>query len=232
MASVTLEMIAGLPSPVQRSLHRSGLVGSEVPATVTVRQKGQIRTGADVRWLRFTAVEEYDLDPPGFDWKASLKIGGLTVGRAIDSLRDGHGRMHVRLLGLSTVVNATGPEIDQGSLMRWLNETMWFPAVWATDVISWEEIDGVSASGSVRVGGLTVGAEFRFDDEGRLVDFRADRYRDAESGYEMTPWSTPLTEHTRFNGIELPSSGSAVWSLDDGDFEYIQIQVTDVRYPS
>ena len=232
MESVTLEMVADLPSPVQRSLRRSGLVGIEVPETVTVRQKGQIRTGADVRWLRFTAVEEYVLDPPGFDWKASLKIGGLTVGRATDSLRDGHGRMHVRLLGFSTVVDATGPEIDQGSLMRWLNETMWFPSVWATDVISWDPIDGSAAYGSVCVNGLSAGAEFRFDDAGRLVDFHADRYRDVESGYEMTPWSTPLTEHTRFNGIELPSFGSAVWSLDDGDFEYIQIRVTDVRYSS
>jgi len=230
MTFVTPEMIADVPNPVRRSLHRSGVIGCEVPATVTVRQRGQIRTGADVRWLRFKATEQYHLDPPGFDWKASLKIAGMTLGRATDSLKDGHGRMHVRLLGLSTVVDASGPEIDQGSLMRWLNETMWFPAVWATDVISWEEIDDSSARGSVRVDGLTVGAEFRFDDDGRLVYFRADRYRDAELGYEMTPWSTPLTGHTRFNGIELPSSGSAVWSLADGDFEYIQIQVTDVRY--
>ena len=230
MTLVTPEMIADLPNPVRRSLQRSGVMGSEVPATVTVRQRGQIRTSADARWLRFAAVEKFGLDPPGFDWKASLKIAGLTLGRATDSLRDGHGRMHVRLLGLSTVVDASGPEIDQGSLMRWLNETMWFPAVWATDVVSWDEIDGASARGSIRVGGITVGAEFRFDDDGRLVDFHADRYRDVESGYETTPWSTPLTGHTRFNGIELPTSGSAVWSLDHGDFEYIQIQVTDVRY--
>jgi len=230
MTLVTPEKIADLPSPVQRSLHRSGVVGSEIPESVTVRQEGQIRTSTDVRWLRFTAVEEFRLDPPGFNWKASLKIVGLTLGRATDALRDGHGRMHVRLLGISTVVDASGPEIDQGSLMRWLNETMWFPAVWATDVISWESIDESSARGSVRVDGLSVSGEFRFDDDGRLVDFRADRYRDAESGYEMTPWSTPLTEHTRFNGIELPSAGSAVWSLSDDDFEYIQIRVTDVRY--
>lgn len=230
MASVDTEMIAGLPSPVQRSLHRSGIVGSEVPAAVIVRQDGRIRTDADARWLRFMAVEEYQLDPPGFDWSAALKMTGLTLGRATDSLRDGQGRMHVRLLGLFTVVDATGPEMDQGSLMRWLNETMWFPAVWATDVISWESIDESSAIGSVRVGDLSVCAEFRFDDDGRLVNFLADRYRDAESGFEMTPWSTPLTEHTRFNGFELPSYGSAIWNLEDGDLEYIRIRVTDVQY--
>lgn len=230
MTLVDAARIGELPSPVQRSLRRSGIVGSEVPTSVIVRQDGEIRTDTDARWLRFTAVEEYQLDPPGFDWSASLKIAGLTLGRATDSLKDGHGRMHVRLLGLFTVVDATGPEMDQGTLMRWLNETMWFPAVWATDVISWESIDESSATGSVRVGDLAASAEFRFDHDGRLVDFRADRYRDVESGFVMTPWSTPLTEHTRFNGFELPSYGSAVWHLQDGPFEYIRIRVTDVRY--
>lgn len=180
MALVDTGMVAELPSAVQRSLHRSGVVGGEVPAAVFVRQDGRIRTGADSRWFRFTAVEGFQLDPPGFGWSAALKIAGLALGRATDSLRDGQGRMHVRSLGLFTVVDATGPEMSQGALMRWLNETMWFPAVWATDVISWESIDQSSAVGSVRVGDVSVRAEFQFDDEGRLVNFLADRNRHAD----------------------------------------------------
>jgi hypothetical protein len=230
MPVVTNEMIADLPSPVLRSLRRSGIIGREIPAAVTVLQEGQIRSGPDRRWLRFTAQEEYTVDTPGFVWSAALKIGGLTAGRATDSLDDGRGRMHVRLVGLFTVVDEAGPEMDQGALMRWLNETMWFPSVWATDVVSWESIDEHSAIGSVSFGGLSARAEFRFDHDGRLVDFRADRNRDVGSGFEMTPWSTPLTEHDRFDGIELPSYGSAVWILDDGDLEYIRVRVTDVRY--
>jgi hypothetical protein len=230
MPVVLDETVAGLPTPVRRNLLRSGIVGREVPTAVAVQQKGQIRQGPDSRWLSFTAHEEYRLDRPGFVWNAALKMGGLTLGRATDSLAEGHGRMHVRLLGLFNVVDATGPEMDQGALMRWLNETMWFPAVWATDAISWEPIDQTSAIGSVRVGDLRVRAEFRFDHDGRLAGFRADRYRSVESGFEMTLWSTPLTEHARFNGIELPSQGSAVWILEDGDLEYIRIRATDVRY--
>ena len=230
MPVLTADAIAHLPDPVQRSLHRSGLVDMPIPTAVAVSQKGAIRTSPSGRWLRFTAEENYLLDQPGFVWNARLTSAGVPVGRAVDSLEDGRGRMHVRILGLINVVDATGQEMDQGSLLRWLNETMWFPAVWASEVISWEPIDDQSAAASISAGGLTVQGEFRFDTEGRLVDFRADRYRDVKGSFEMTPWSTPLTEHAIFDGVELPSYGTAVWDLPDGDFEYIQIRLTDVRY--
>ena len=230
MAIVRADVIERLPVPVRRSLQRSGVVGTEVPSTVVVRQRGRIRTDEDARWLRFVATQQYEVDPPGFVWNASLKIGGLTVGKAIDTLDDGHGHMTVKLLGAFTVVDEAGPELDQGTALRWLNETMWFPAVWATDAIAWEPIDDMSARASVTVGDLTVDAVFVFDGEGRLVDCRAYRYFIDSERRLMAPWSTPLSDHESFGDVYLPSAGSAVWALDDGDLEYIQIEVTDVRY--
>ncbi len=204
-------------------------MGTPRPRKVTIRQDGRIRSSADSKWLRFKARETYDVAQPGFEWKAALKIGPATVGRAHDSLNDGAGRMHVKLLGLIDVVNADGPEMDQGSLMRWLNETMWFPAVWATDLITWRDGTASSAFGSVSAGELTVEAEFCFD-RGRLVDFRADRFRDIGDGFEIRPWSTPISEHWNKLGIEMPRGGAGVWHLPDGDFEYIQLRLTDIDY--
>ena len=230
MATLTKEQLARLPEPVQRSLHRAGVVGNDIPTSVRIRQKGRIRSKPGGPWMNFAAREEYSLADPGFEWKATMKVAGVPVGRATDSLRDGRGAMHVRVLGLFVVVDATGPEMDQGSLMRWLNETMWFPAVWATDVVSWEPLDRQSAIGSVTAGDREVKAEFRFDQDGRLVDFVADRFQDTGHGFQMAAWSTPLTAYHRFGGYELPSAGSAVWHLEDGPFEYIQLRLTDAAY--
>jgi hypothetical protein len=222
------ETVAELPSPVQRCLRRSGVIGLRVPERITVRQQGEILLRD--RWTRFTASESYTVDPPGFEWNASVKVAGLPLARAEDSLAGARGRMFVRLLGMITVVDESGPEMDQGSLMRWLNETMWFPHVWATDSISWSPVDERSAVGSLSLGDLTVEAEFRFDDDGRLVDFRADRYRIDDEGASLAPWSTPLKEHARFDGVEVPSHGSAVWAPDGEALEYIRIRVTGVRH--
>ncbi len=228
MTTVTEERIAGLPVPVKRTLRRSGVVGAEVPTTVTLQQRGEILIRD--RWLPFTADQDYTLDPPGFQWRATVRLAKLPVALAVDSLDAGKGWMHVRLFGVKTVVDETGSEMDQGALMRWLNETVWFPQVWATDLISWEPIDDTSAMGSVTVGGLTVSAEFRFDGEGRFVDFRADRYRATDRGFELDRWATPISAHASFGGFEVPSAGRAVWLLDSGELEYIRLQITDLHY--
>lgn len=228
MPAVSEEMIGGLPPPVQRCLRRSGVVGRQVPARVTLRQQGEILLRG--RWFPFTADEDYTVDPAGFEWRATVKFAGLPLARAEDSLSEGRGRIHVRLLGVFTVVDETGPEMDQGALMRWLNETMWFPHVWVTDAISWTPVDDSSAVGELSVGDQTVKGEFRFDSEGRVVDFRADRYRIEGARSELTPWSTPLSEHGRFDGVEVPSYGRALWAPGAEDLEYIRIGVTHVQY--
>jgi hypothetical protein len=225
---ITEEGISHLPSPVRRSLARSGVIGRPVPQNVSLRQRGEILLRE--RWTSFTAGESYTLHPPSFNWKATVKLAGLPIARAEDSLTDGRGRMNVRALRLFTVVDEVGPQMDQGSVMRWLNETMWFPHVWATDLITWKPVDDLTAVGSVRVGDLTAEAEFCFDAEGRLGDFRADRYRIDESGSALTRWATPLTEHARFDGIEVPSRGAAVWAPDEEDLEYIRIELTHISY--
>lgn len=220
--------IQHLPEPVVRSLRRSGVLGRPIPRRVNIKQRGEILLND--RWFPFDADQSYTTDAPSFAWTARVKIAGLPIARATDSLVGGRGRIHVRLLNLFTVVDASGKEMDEGALMRWLNETMWFPQVWATDVISWRPVDDKTAVGRVAVEGLAVEAAFRFDGEGRLVDFSADRYRMDGDTAALAPWRTPITDHGTFDGVEVPSRGSALWDLEAGTLEYIRLQITDVRY--
>lgn len=228
---VTEELIAPLPPPVQRWLRVSGAVGTTVPESVEARLDGRLRGSANGRWLRFRSVETYEVSRPGFVWDAAVKAGPLTVGRAVDSLLSRRGTMQVKLAGLFKVIDASGPEMDQGALMRWLNETMWFPSVWATKLISWEPVDDRSAIGSVRTGQVQARGEFRFDEEGHFVDFHADRYRSVGKDFVMTPWSTPVNDHAPLAGVLVPTTGAGVWHPEDGDsFEYIQLRVKSLHY--
>jgi Family of unknown function (DUF6920) len=54
---------------------------------------------------------------------------------ATDQFSDGHGSIHIKLLSLITVANACGPEMDQGSVLRYLAEMIWFPTAWLSDYV-------------------------------------------------------------------------------------------------
>jgi hypothetical protein len=222
------ERVAALPEPVRRSLTMSGALDRPIPTSVTLTQEGRIKTAPDRGWLPFTAEETFPTDRPGFRWTASVRMLGLPVLRAIDQLADGRGSMRGRVIGLFTAFDETGPHMDQGALVRWLNETMWFPWVWATGLVSWEPVDDSTAVGTVDAGDTSARAEFRFDAEGRVFNFVADRSRG--SGVGLTPWSTPITSHRSFDGVELPAGGTAIWHLDEGDFAYIELEVTSLTF--
>lgn len=148
------------------------------------------------------------------------------VGR--DRFAEGAGSIEMRLLGLVPVANASGPELDQGALLRYLNETMWFPAAALAPIIAWDEVDENSARATIELGGRSASAVFVFDREGRPVDMAAERYDLGRDRVER--WSTPLTAWGEFGGIRVPTAGSALWRYDSGDFPYIELRITGIEY--
>jgi hypothetical protein len=148
----------------------------------------------------------------------------------LDRYIAGHGLTAPKLLGLIPLGTASGPEIDAGSLQRYLNETMWFPAAALSPTITWESIDVNSARATIQDGGLRVSAVFVFDTAGRLVTLTADRYRTIGDQFILTPWETPIRAYGEFSGVRVPVAGEGVWKLDTGDFAYIDLRVTEITY--
>jgi hypothetical protein len=225
---VTDDDLAGLPDPVQRWLHWAQVVGKPIPATVRLTQEGRFLQAEGRAWMPFTAEEYFTTDPPGFVWKATMRMApGLSiVGR--DAYVAGQGSIDMRLLGLVPVAQASGQELDQGALLRYLNEIMWFPAAALSPSITWEPIDADSARATMRHGGATGEAIFYFDDMGRPTDMVAERPDMARGRLET--WSTPLHDHGEFQGVRVPVAGQGVWCYATGDFPYIELRITGLEF--
>jgi hypothetical protein len=58
-ATVTAEMLRGLPSSVRKHLEFSGVVGKPLVRTVTVKQTGKIRQSPEKPWMQFRATETF-----------------------------------------------------------------------------------------------------------------------------------------------------------------------------
>jgi hypothetical protein len=65
--------------------------------------------------------------------------------------------------------------------------------------------------------------------KGRLTGFVAERYRTAGSSSPKMR-STPIAGYGEYEGLRLPACGPAIWELPEGDFEYIEVTVTDLHY--
>lgn len=115
------EEIASLPEPVQRWLRRANVVGREPIRTVRLKQRGSLRLGPGQRWMPFVAEQYYTTSPPAFLWHASFRLLGLPILDVTDSLRDGRGRIRPKVGALVPISSPTGREIDQGTLVRFLN---------------------------------------------------------------------------------------------------------------
>ena len=124
---VTEEMLADLPESVRRYLGYTGVVGRPVPGTIQLRQEGQMRPGPGQPWLPVDAEEHFSVQPPGLVWAGTVCVGALTVGRARDMYAEGKGRMLVKVASLWPVADASGEQIDQAAMMRYLSEMIWFP---------------------------------------------------------------------------------------------------------
>ena len=209
-------MLADLPGPVRRYLRYTGVVGKPFPGTIRLRQQGRMRLGPGQRWVSLDAEEHYSVQPPGFVWAGTARLGPLPVARARDMYAGGPGRLLVKVASLWPVVDASGEQMDQGEMMRYLSEMIWFPAAFLAGNISFEAVDDSSARVTLTDHGQTASGTLFFDGEGRVTDFVAQRYRTAGASSPDT-WSTPFTGYGEFEGLRLPIRGTAVYKLPDGD---------------
>jgi hypothetical protein len=227
---ITSDMLEKLPEPVQRFLSYTGVVGYPWIASVRLKQAGKFRMGPDRPWMPMTAEEFYTTDPPSLVWNARFKVAGLPILRARDKYESGHGHMFGKLAGLFTVFDVRGEKLDQATMIRYLNEIMWFPTAFLSDNISWEAVDEHSAQVTFSDHGKSVSARMFFDGTGRLTNFTTMRYREIEGEFSLDPWSTPLTSYGVHAGLNLPVRGRAVWNLPSGDLEYADLEITKVEY--
>jgi hypothetical protein len=224
--------ITHLPEPVQRWLRYSDVIGRERPSTVRLRQEGEIRLGPDRDWMPFTAEQYYTTDPPAFIWHADVQLMPLVSFTGRDKYEDGHGHMDIRVLSLIPVVDERGPEMDQGTLLRYLNEIMWFPAGAVSPYITWETVpdDDNAAVATMFYQGVEASATFYFDEEARFVNMIADRYMsESGGGFSLHPWSTPVDEYGEINGMPRPIHGEGVWHTPEREFSYVRIRVVDIE---
>ena len=180
--------------------------------------------------MPFEAQQYFTISPPGFIWLANVEMKPFfsLVGR--DKFVAGKGNMLIKAMSILPIVDAKGPGIDQGSMVRYLSETIWFPQAAIESYISWEGIDTTSAKATINYGGITVAGTFQFTPAGDLQSFEADRYYDRKGMSTLERWHIETKDWAVFDGVRMPVISEVTWKLKEGDFTWLKVEVTDVKY--
>ena len=228
-APITEADLVDLPEPLQRYLTQTGVLGRPRIGTVRLKQEGFFRTRPDQNWMPMQAVEYYSVDPPAFLWHGKIRMLPFLSVQGRDHYEAGTGHMLIKLAAF-TLGDARGPQMDQGALLRYFNEIMWFPTAFLSESIRWEEVDANSARGTIQIGGTSASAVLHVTETGQFANFVADRYMSTGNTFSLETWSTPIDDYAELNGMKLPVSGEGVWHLDAGDFSYIRLRITELQY--
>lgn len=222
--------LEGLPLPVQNWLQYSQVVGKERIVSARTKHDVTMRLKENQSWMKAQAKQYFRTDEPGFIWTVDIKMAPLLHIVGKDQYIEGRGNMLIKLLSLITVVDGSGKEIDQGTLLRYLSEIMLVPTAALSDTIQWEGIDSNTAKATMSYKGVTASGVFTFNEKGEILNFVAQRYGDFDGGYRMETWCAEIKEYKEFNGFKLPSKGDIIWKLKTGDFHWYHFEVKDIEY--
>ncbi|MBN3520251.1 hypothetical protein JYB62_09570 [Algoriphagus lutimaris] len=220
-----------LPPPVKKWIRNSGSVGKPLVQVGEVFQKAEMRMKPDQKnWMQANAKQYTRIDQPSFIWTVDVKMNLFLNFQGRDKFENGKGSMLIKLNSLVNIVNEEGEKLDEGSLQRYLGEMVWFPSLALSPFISWEMIDETTAKASMEFQGTSGSGTFYFNDQGDVVRFSAMRYMDNNDGAERKEWIMDISDYQVFEGIKVPSKMTATWRLDEGDWTWLKLEVTDLKF--
>jgi hypothetical protein len=227
-----LDRIERLPEPVQRYLRYAVPEGHPPVRMARLTQEGVFRTAVDQEWMPMQAEQCFTPNPPAFLWQAKVRPAPLLRIAVRDIYDRNRGNVRVRLLSLIPLGDATGPEIDVSSLIRYLAEMVWFPTAFLDESrIAWDAIDANRARATITDGALRGSLVCTFDGEGRMTGCTTDeRFMMAGDRVTRERWTGHYSRYEERGGFRIPTEIEAVWNLAEGDFSYARIRVTGIAY--
>ncbi len=217
LPSYARENLAGLPEAVARYFEFALLPGQSRIRRAQVRHTGELRTGATAAWSRFTSVEHFSVQPPGFVWDAKVEAAPVFL-RVRDDYVGAAGASLAKLAGLVTVgeLQPTA-QLASASLARYLAESVWLPtALLPNENVSWTSLCDRSARVTLRDGEHGASLDVRFGAEGQIERFSTLRYRDVGGALVLTPWAGHLRAYTRIAGMMVPAEAEVEWLPPEG----------------
>ncbi len=217
------KQITGLPEPVQRYFRHVLKEGQPYIRYARLIHDGQFKTGLDKEWVNIQGEQYFTTEKPGFIWK-----GATSMFTARDMYISDRGRLIVSLFSLYNIVDGIGEQYNQGELLRWLAEGVWFPTnLLPSERLQWAPINTRTAKLTFNYQGLFLSYTVTFNEIGEITQMETKRYMDKEN---LETWIGKMSDYQEIKGVRVPIVIEALWRLEKGDFSYARFKVKKIEY--
>lgn len=228
---ITQDDIKDLPEAVKNWLRHSGAIGKPFINIGKVMQKAEMKMNPEQsNWLTATAIQYTTIDHPAFIWTVDVKMNDLLHFKGRDKFKNGKGEMVIKMNSLINVVNEQGEKLDEGTIQRFLGEMVWFPSLALSPYITWEKINDSTAKATMTYKGTTGSGIFYFNSDGDVTKYSALRFKGNKTDAKRQEWIMLIEDYKIFEGIKVPAKMTATWKLDEGDWTWLKLEVTDINY--
>jgi hypothetical protein len=224
--------IQNLPQAIQKYIRYTGCIGNDKVRNFRAEFKGRIRSKPSDTFMPLNSVQYNFFYEPKRLFYITAKKMGIPV-RGIHIYAERKARMLIKILGLFTVTDAKGTEMDQSETVTVFNDMCFMAPASLTDKkITWKEIDNKSIIAKFKNGNIEISATLYFDENGGLANFISnDRYETTDGRtYRNYPWLTPVTEYRDINGYRLPSAAKLIYRYPEEDFCYGEFNLVNIEY--
>lgn len=231
-APMTPDHILGnLPPPVLRYAKYAIKDKKQMLAGAVVKQSGYIRTSKESPWLPLTAVQYLNGTRPGFIWVARAGRGPKGWLSVRDMYHKGKGSMIIKLFSLLKIIEATGPEMDVSSFIRFVSEAVFIPHFLVfSNLVTWQKLDNSSALVVVKDGASEAKIKFIINREGQITRAETkDRFRKLKNKYIKQKWVGNYSDYKQFGHLVIPTNISAEWQ-NAQSFCYVRLHIEDIKY--
>lgn len=229
---ITEEDLSHLPKPVIKYLNYVGVVGKPHVNKFNILFNGQMKLNETSEWATIEANQHSILASSKRYFFMKMKVKGLPI-VGLHKFNQTDAQMKIKLLDMVKIVDVSGKDLKKAETVTYFNDICLFAPSYLIDAdIKWsnEDIDYVTAT--YTLDGITISADLYFNEKGQLINFISeDRlYLDEHQNLISRTWSTPINSYQNLHGYQLPLEGKAVWLDDQGEFEYIQLHIKDIKY--
>ena len=217
------EQLTGLPEPVQRYFKHVLREKQPYISYVRLRHNGQFKTDLKKDWIAIEGEQYYTTERPGFVWR-----GKTSLFTARDMYLADKGSLTVSLFSLFKIVEGKGEEYNQGELLRWLGEGVWFPTnLLPSEYLQWSPINSSSARLTFKYKELSLFYTVRFNEQGEITELETKRYMSKD---KLEAWVGKASDYKEINGVVIPIKIEAIWRLKTGDFSYAKFNLKNIEY--